>query len=127
MALANMMAVDRDALICDMAETYQIYDISRVPVPLLGTLAVGLRDDSRIKMKINGVKAGPETMLVANLVDLVQWLVWSKTKDGEHGRNKPKSVAKKLYEREHIDHSRDLTPSQYEEIRNRILKGNNNG
>ena len=122
MALANMMAVDKDALICDMAETYQIYDISRVPVPLLGTLAVGLRDDSRIKMKINGVKAGPETMLVANLVDLVQWLVWSKTKDAEHGRNKPKSVAKKLYEREHIDRSRDLAPSQYEEIRNRILK-----
>lgn len=122
-----MIALDEDAFICDMAETYQIYDYRQVPGRLLGTLASGLRDDSRIKMKASGVKADANTLLLAHVLDCVQWLVWSKTKDAEHNNNRPKSVAARFYEKKAVDHSRDLTPNEYENIRNKILKGKNNG
>lgn len=126
MTLASMLAVDEDAFICDMAETYQIYDYKRVPVPLLGTLAAGLRDDSRIKMKMSGVKGGTDTLLLAHIFDACNLLLWAQTKDASKGRGRPKSLAKKFYVEKEVDHSHDMTPKQYEEIRSRILKGKNN-
>ena len=42
MALAGMIALDQNALICDFAETYGIYNYRALPVSLLATLAVGL-------------------------------------------------------------------------------------
>lgn len=52
MTLAVMLSTDREAVICDMAETYGVFDYKTLPVPLLATLACGLRDNSRIKMRI---------------------------------------------------------------------------
>ncbi|MBQ4177615.1 MAG: hypothetical protein II640_09125, partial [Lachnospiraceae bacterium] len=49
-----MINADEDALICDLAETYGIFDMESLPVKLVATLAMGLRGDSRIKMKISG-------------------------------------------------------------------------
>lgn len=117
-----MIAFDKEAFICDMAETYQIYDYRRVPCTTLGTLAAGLRDDSRIKMEMGGVKANVETLLLANVLDTVRLMVWMQTEDGTKGRNRPKSIADKFYARKEVDHSHDLTPSEYERIRNSILK-----
>ena len=50
-----MIRLDRDALICDLAETYHIYDMRSLPLQTVATLSAGLRDDSRIKMKAGGV------------------------------------------------------------------------
>ena len=59
-----MLAADRDAFVCDMAETYHILDIWALSVELLAVLASGLRDNSRIKMKIAGMRYIPlETVL----------------------------------------------------------------
>ena len=96
MALAGMLAADRQALVCDLAETYGIFDLCAVPVPLLATLAVGLRGDSRIKMKLAGSKVPPDTLLLAAAVDRLSLLVWAKTKDGAVGRNRPKSIVDAL-------------------------------
>ena len=41
-----MIATDEDALICDFAETYHIYDYRSLDVEYAATLAYGLRDDS---------------------------------------------------------------------------------
>lgn len=49
-----MLGADRDALLCDLAETYQIYDLKALPVTTLAVLSFGLRPDSRIKMKLAG-------------------------------------------------------------------------
>ena len=49
-----MIRFDEDALICDLAETYHIYDYRSLPVKLVATLSAGLRDDSRIKLKAAG-------------------------------------------------------------------------
>lgn len=92
MALSGMIAVDRDALICDLAETYGIFNYRALPVSMLATLAVGLRDDSRIKMHLSGTKATKTELFLAGAVDRLSMLVWAQTEDGRNGLNRPKML-----------------------------------
>lgn len=87
-----MLSADRNALICDLAETYGIFDYRALPVPLLATLAAGLREDSRIKRILAGAKMTRLEMLVAAVVDKLSALVWLNSEDGRKGENRPKSV-----------------------------------
>ena len=68
MGLAHMMTVDRTAVICDLAETYQIYDYRRLPARFVATLACGLKADSRIMTKMAGVKVSPPFVLLGALI-----------------------------------------------------------
>ena len=74
-----------DELTCDMAETYGIFDIKRVPVQLLATLAVGLRDNSRVKMAMTQTPVRDETVLLAMIADYVHWIQWSMTQAAQDG------------------------------------------
>lgn len=91
-----MITTDKNALICDLAETYGILDYRALPVETLAVLSVGLRENSRIKMKISGAKVQPDFLLLAEAVDRLGLLVWSKTVDGQKGRNRPKSLVAML-------------------------------
>ena len=91
-----MLSVDEDALICDFAETYNILDMYSLPVDLVAVLAFGLRQNSRIKMKIAGVSFPMETLFLSAIMDNTAWLKWSKTKDAEKGINQPESVFNQL-------------------------------
>ena len=86
-----MIATDKDALICDMAETYKVFDLRALPVPMLATLAAGLRDDSRIKIKLSGARAATDTLLLASIADALNFLAWAKTKAAQTGKIRPKS------------------------------------
>ena len=70
------MSVDRSAWLCDLAETYHIYDYRSLPLRTVAALSAGLREDSRIKMKINGIHATREEMLLAMIVDGTNALLW---------------------------------------------------
>lgn len=87
-----MIRLDEDALICDLAETYQIYDYKQLPALSVAVFSCGLREDSRIKMKIAGQSVSFETMLLAGISDRLSFLVWSKTKDAQKGKNRPASI-----------------------------------
>lgn len=87
-----MLKLDKDALICDLAETYGIYDWRSLPVRTVATLSAGLRDDSRIMMKLSGQTVSARDQLLAGIFDHVALIMWSKTKDAEHNRNRPKSI-----------------------------------
>ena len=87
-----MIAVDEAALECDLAETYHIYDYRALPPTRVALFSIGLRENSRIKMKISGTNYPLETMLTACIGDRLSILVWSKTKDGEKNRNRPKQI-----------------------------------
>ncbi len=52
MALAAMLSADRDAVLCDMAETYGVLEMEKLPCRRLATLAAGLRADSRIMLRL---------------------------------------------------------------------------
>lgn len=91
-----MIALDEDALICDLAETYHIYDMEQFPVLYIATLAIGLRNDSRIKIKASGLRVDLKTLLLAHIADNTAINVYAKTKDAKSGRNKPKSFVEVL-------------------------------
>lgn len=91
-----MIALDEDALICDMAETYHIYDMKTFDAQYIATLAVGLRNDSRIKLKAAGLSIDMSTLLLARIADntAINWYL--KTKDAQTGKNPPKSMIQAL-------------------------------
>lgn len=91
-----MLATDRDALICDLAETYGIFDLNALPIPLLATLSVGLRENSRIKMRMSGEKPIRNEILLAAIADRLSLLVWFMTEDGQNGVNRPESLVEML-------------------------------
>lgn len=64
-----MIAIDRDALLCDLAETYGIFDFNALPVGTLAALSFGLRENSRVKRKLNGVNEVDELALLASIAD----------------------------------------------------------
>lgn len=93
-----MLSIGEEELICDLAETYKIYNYEELPPSLVATLSVGLRDNSRIKMKIAGQRLTLEQTLMCFAVDVLQYNLWLKTKDGAKGRNRPESILTKLTE-----------------------------
>lgn len=91
-----MIALDEDALICDFAETYHIYNIYEMPIVYVATLAIGLRDNSRIKMAISGLRVDEKTLLLAHIADNTAINTWFKTEDGQKGQNRPPSLVMAL-------------------------------
>ena len=95
-----MLSANRDALVCDLAETYGIFNYRALPASLLATLAVGLREDSRIKMHLSGEKISRRELLLAAALDRLSFLAWAITEDGANGRNRPRSILKTLLGKE---------------------------
>ena len=75
-----MIKLDEDALICDLAETYHIFDYEQLPVFKVAVFACGLPDSSRIKRKISGQKASIDTILLAGIVDRLSMLMSALSK-----------------------------------------------
>lgn len=121
-----MIATDEDALVCDFAETYQVFDYKSLPARLVATLAAGLRDNSRIKMKMAGVPCSNETLLLAMAVDRLSLLFWAKTEDGQKNRNRPESLYMRilgLNEKPENNVVAFASGSDFETARQRILNG----
>ena len=96
-----MINLDEDSLICDFAEYYRIYDYTALPAKYAGVLACGLRENSRIKMKMS-----------------------EQSVDGQKGRNIPESITEKLLGRnEERDHIVFETGADFEAYRERLING----
>lgn len=91
-----MIDLDEDALICDLAETYQVYDYKQLPLQTVAVFAYGLKDDSRIKQLLSDQIAPVERVLLASMVDRLSMLLWIQSKDGQKGVNRPTSIAELL-------------------------------
>lgn len=87
-----MIKIDEDALICDLAETYQIYDYRQLPPLKVAVFACGLKDESRIKLKIYGNSVPLETLILARIADSLSILVWFQSEDGQKGRSRPAAL-----------------------------------
>lgn len=115
------MLKHEDALICDLAETYHIYDYKRLPASLVASFAAGLRDTSRCKMILHGQKVAPEMLMLAGILDRVSLLLWTKTKDAESGKNRPRSIAEELLGTPKEEGVSFATGKDFEEARQHIL------
>jgi hypothetical protein len=120
-----MIQTDEDALICDLAETYGIFDYRQLHVDQVAVFAFGLRDDSRIKLAMTNSKVPFETFLLAGVLDRLSALVWFKTTDGQKGINKPLMVAEELIGKTKAKESKEMifdSGEDFEEYRQQILE-----
>lgn len=123
-----MIKTDEDSLVCDLAETYNIYDYEQLPLKKVAVFSYGLKDDSRIKMKLNGQTTPLDTFILAGISDKVNSLVWFQTEDGQKGRNRPKSLADTLINYGKNDEKDDdmvvfHSGEDFERLRQELIKG----
>lgn len=118
-----MIKLDENALICDLAETYHILDYRQLPPTKVAVFACGLRDNSRIKMKISGQTVPFDTLLLAGVADRLSILVWSKTKDGQKGKNRPPMMVDALTKKQpkETDIIAFRSGEDFEETRNKLI------
>ena len=120
-----MLGKYREEMICDLAETYRIFNYREVPVKTLGILVSGLRADSRVRMKQADLNVPLNTVLLAKLYDDFELYLWSMTKDGEHNRNRPESIADKLLDNDETDkddYKGFDTPEELKKARAKIIE-----
>lgn len=121
-----MINLDEDALMCDLAETYQIYDYRQLPATRVAVFAYGLRDDSRIKMRLSGQTVPLDRLLLASISDSLKTLVWYQSEDGQKGVNRPTSITNLLLGKKE-DKDDDIvayeTGKDFEMARKRLLGG----
>jgi len=118
-----MIKTDESALICDLAETYHIYDYRSLPLKTVATFSVGLRENSRIKMILANVKYSFETMLLASILDNLNLRTWAMRKDESTG--KPQSIVNKMLGVVEEDTRKEMvfnSGQEFEEMRNKILQ-----
>ena len=122
-----MLAEDEDALTCDFQQYYNL-NLSSIMSNDLGrasVLAWGLPQESRIKRLLSGQPVDDTTLLLAYMVDDLNFLVWARTKDGEKNKNRPKSIVEALYKEKEIDGYKDV--DEYEKTRAKLIKDIKNG
>ena len=121
-----MIKKDEDALICDLAETYQIYDYRQLPANLVAVFSVGLRENSRIRMSLSEEKLTIEQTMMAGILDRLSILLWSKTKDGQKGINQPKSIIESVNEKPKEKITSFNSGEDFMELRKRFVKERRN-
>ena len=114
-----------DELICDLAETYHIFNYRELSPTLVATLCFGLRDESRVKMKLSGNKITLTQTLLARMTDELTFQSWAQTKDGQKNRNRPESVLKALIEPKTDETVSFMTADDFNKAWREIVNVNN--
>lgn len=115
-----------DDLICDFAEYYGIYDYRALPADYAATLCAGLREPSRVMMRLAGAKISLREALFARMVDELAFISWTKTKDGQKNRNRPKSVLASLTTEKVVEHESFTSAEDFNAEWERIIRSANN-
>lgn len=126
LTLAAYIKKDENALICDFAEYYHIYDYKRLPARYAGILAHGLRAGSRCVMSVTGQTINPDSLLLATISDELQIVMYQQRAiAGSKHNPKPRLVtdqikqdAQKNQKCESFD-----SPEEFKRQREQIIKG----
>lgn len=126
MTLAKMIATDEDALECDLAETYRIYNYRELPLTRVALFASGLSVNSRIKRKMSGAKLSTDTFFLAMIADYLGWIAWSKTKDASKNKNRPQSILGMINgkgeDKKESENRSFSTGEEFEKLREKLLE-----
>ena len=75
---------------------------------------------------MSGAKVSLDTYMLAVIADYLGWLVWSKTKDGQKNRNRPKSILDiingKGEEKEENQNRTFTSGEEFERLRQELLE-----
>ena len=117
-----MIRTDESALICDLAETYHVFDYRSLPVSLVATFSVGLRENSRIKMKMADMKYDLKTLLLASVLDGINLGNWLKSQRDEESR--PKSITERLLGSNPEDDDKEyfMSADEFEQKRKELIE-----
>ena len=78
-------------------------------------------------MKLSGQKLSYEDTMLTSIYDSLNVLLWSKTKDGQKNRNRPKSLLMEILHGKKALENDDLmsfeTGEEFEKTRNKLLRG----
>lgn len=117
-----MLVNAKTELVCDLAETYHVFNMQSQPASFIAALTAGLSQESRTKRKLSGRKYSTDTLLLACILDAVNMRVWQNTKDAQKGRGRPKSVYEALTQTEETLHGFN-TAEDFETYRKKLLGG----
>lgn len=108
-------------MICDLAQTYHIFDYRQVPGRLLGTLVAGLGPNSRIYQKESGQLVPTEMFLQAAILDELRLIVYLL--DGNKHKKQPKPITERLLEtqREQRKEMVFASPEEFVKARQKII------
>lgn len=121
-----MMAIDEESLLCDLAEYYNVYSFTQLPLSTIAILASGLPVDSRIMRKFSKMNVTLTEQLLAAILDDFNSYIYSFSKDSKQGINKPKSIVNAIMHAEEIAKDKPkafVSSEDYEKARARILGG----
>lgn len=119
-----MIKIDEDALICDLAEYYGIYDYRQLPVHTVAVLACGLREGARIIQKLSERRFTLSEIMDAVMIDRLNWLCWSKTKDASKGWNRPSSLAERMLKKPEVHRAKGFgSADEFMKWRSRFVEG----
>lgn len=122
-----MIKTDEDALICDFAETYHVLDYRALPVSLAAVLASGLRENSRIRMKMSNVQYVPPEIVLPKLADEVALFRYGFTEDAKKKRNFPALFTKEIYKKPDERNRGYASGEEFMAARARIVEEINHG
>lgn len=111
----------KEELICDLAETYHIYNMYDFTPEYIGILVNGLDADSRVNRKIGEQKIKSETYLLAGIFDNVNYLLYGMSDPKKRG-NPPDSILKRLLSDEPREKEKVfVTPDDFRETWKKIV------
>lgn len=120
---------DEDALFCDMAQYYGVFDLRRHTIPAQAALVMGLPGDSRIMRALSGRKASTEVILLAGILDHLRMMAWSRSKAAKNKQSRPDPIMPLLIEqsKKEDDIVSFESGEEFERYRESLLKGEKNG
>jgi hypothetical protein len=131
MFLAHALAIGRAELMCDLAEIYHIYDLKQLPPKTVAVFSYGLRESSRLKMKLEGTRCSTEQLILSMIYDRVNWLRWAMSEAANDPDTCPEMLTPKLLGVEVKKESGGILAfedySEFERTKQMILGGEDNG
>ncbi len=123
-----MQKLDEDALICDFAEVYHVYDYRGLPARYAAVLACGLGAETRIRQKEAGIETMvPAQILQAQTLDVLRMILWALSGDKKH---RPQLISEMLFSVP-VKNQGDLTifrdGDAFLKAREKIIKERHNG
>ena len=97
-----MIRDDESILICDLAETYGVFEYRQLPLHVVAALFSGLRDNSRLRQKIDGIHGDEKDVMLAFIADGISAIYSALT-----GTKQGKSLTKQMFERTQVDDSEE--------------------
>lgn len=117
-------------MVCDLAETYNIFDYERLPVKRVAVFVCGLRENARVWKKMGYDDIDRKLQIL--MYDRINWIAWTKTEAAQNGGTPPEPLFSKIYgeKTESPDDTRRFeSPEQFQEAWEKIRRqhGDNSG